>query len=133
MDGSITRRGKDCWYKLKDVCARACNFLLFSLPPVCCAHWLAVVCGGLQVGLDGVNDSLILESFIYFLIEKYFAKTPIELDLIKLYHEVTNQPTALALPQPRPPHTQPHPLRRAVLRRCVCRLLCRRSWVRCWI
>jgi len=61
MDSSIKRRGKPCWYKLSDV------------------------------GLDAVNDSLILESFIYYLIERYFAKTAMELDLIKLYHEVALQ------------------------------------------
>ncbi len=42
MDKSITRRGKPCWYRLPEVQA------------------------------DAVNDALILESFLYFLLRKYF-------------------------------------------------------------
>jgi len=50
-----------------------------------------------EVGLDAVNDSLILESFIYFLIEQHFKGTAIELDLIKLYHEVALQTQLVVL------------------------------------
>jgi len=44
MDGSLTRRGQDCWYRLPNV------------------------------KLDAVNDTLILESFIYFLLKEYFGE-----------------------------------------------------------
>ena len=42
MDASETRRGQLCWYKLPDI------------------------------QLDAVNDALILESFMYFLLKKFF-------------------------------------------------------------
>eukprot|EP01006_Ploeotia_vitrea_P041640 TRINITY_DN66558_c0_g1_i1.p1 TRINITY_DN66558_c0_g1~~TRINITY_DN66558_c0_g1_i1.p1 ORF type:complete len:311 (+),score=186.28 TRINITY_DN66558_c0_g1_i1:420-1352(+) len=61
MDASETRRGQPCWYKREDV------------------------------QLDAINDSLILESFIYFLLKKYFDKHPAYVTLLEMYHEVSYQ------------------------------------------
>jgi len=61
MDRSVTRRGQPCWYLQPDV------------------------------KMDAVNDSLILESFLYFLLKKYFGKEAIYSELVDLYHEVSFQ------------------------------------------
>jgi len=58
MDGSVTRRGKPCWYKLP------------------------------EVGLDAVNDALILESFLFWLIEQNFDGKQY-VALMKLFHDVS--------------------------------------------
>jgi farnesyl diphosphate synthase len=65
MDKSETRRGQPCWYKLP------------------------------EVQLDGINDALILESFIYFLLKKHFGPPKgdptLYIALVELYHEVALQ------------------------------------------
>ncbi|KAH6892768.1 farnesyldiphosphatesynthetase, partial [Coprinopsis sp. MPI-PUGE-AT-0042] len=73
MDGSITRRGQPCWYKVPNV------------------------------GMLAINDSFMLEAPIYFLIRKYFrfpsssnASTnalykSVYADLMDLFHETTYQ------------------------------------------
>lgn len=61
MDGSITRRGKPCWYRQPDVLN------------------------------DAVNDALILESFIYFLLRRYLKSHPNYAELVDLYHDVSLQ------------------------------------------
>lgn len=59
MDGSETRRGHKCWYKLDDV------------------------------GLCAINDSMMVENGIYHLLKKYFSDKEYYLELIDLFHEVT--------------------------------------------
>lgn len=61
MDGSITRRGKPCWYRQEGV------------------------------GMVAINDAFLLESTIYTLLKKHFRSHPAYLDLIELFHEVTYQ------------------------------------------
>ncbi|KAI8988159.1 farnesyl pyrophosphate synthase [Mycotypha africana] len=61
MDGSITRRGQPCWYKVDGV------------------------------NMVAINDSFILESCIYIFLKKYFKNTEYYVDLLELFHEVTFQ------------------------------------------
>lgn len=61
MDGSITRRGKPCWYRQEGV------------------------------GMVAINDAFILESAIYILLKKFFRSHPAYVDLIELFHETTWQ------------------------------------------
>ncbi|KAH0600227.1 hypothetical protein MHUMG1_01223 [Metarhizium humberi] len=61
MDGSITRRGKPCWYRQEGV------------------------------GMIAINDSFILESSIYVLLRKYFRSHPAYIDIVELFHETTFQ------------------------------------------
>jgi len=61
MDHSSTRRGQPCWYKLP------------------------------EVQLDAINDTLILESFIYFLLKQSFGGTTMYVPLVELYREVSFQ------------------------------------------
>jgi len=61
MDGSETRRGQPCWYRLDDV------------------------------DMIAVNDSLILESFVYKILKKYFSDEPFYFQLVDLFLEVTRQ------------------------------------------
>ncbi|KFA65712.1 hypothetical protein S40285_04810 [Stachybotrys chlorohalonatus IBT 40285] len=61
MDGSITRRGKPCWYRHEGV------------------------------GMIAINDSIILEAAIYILLRKYFRSHPAYVDLVDLFHETCFQ------------------------------------------
>ncbi|ROT39227.1 farnesyl pyrophosphate synthetase [Sodiomyces alkalinus F11] len=61
MDGSITRRGKPCWYRQEGV------------------------------GMIAINDAFMLEAAIYNLLRRYFRDHPRYVDLIELFHEVTYQ------------------------------------------
>ncbi|XP_053965452.1 farnesyl pyrophosphate synthase-like [Anastrepha ludens] len=55
MDNSTTRRGQLCWYKLEDV------------------------------GLNAVNDALMIESGIYTLLKKHFRHLDCYVDLVELF------------------------------------------------
>lgn len=61
MDGSITRRGKPCWYRQEGV------------------------------GMVAINDAFLLESAIYTLLKKHFRSHPAYLDLMELFHEISYQ------------------------------------------
>lgn len=61
MDGSITRRGKPCWYRQEGV------------------------------GMVAINDAFMLESAIYTLLKKHFRTHPAYVDMIELFHEVSLQ------------------------------------------
>ncbi|KAI1491207.1 isoprenoid synthase domain-containing protein [Biscogniauxia mediterranea] len=61
MDGSITRRGKPCWYRQEGV------------------------------GTIAINDAFMLEAGIYTLLRKHFKTHPRYVDLMELFHEVTLQ------------------------------------------
>lgn len=61
MDGSQTRRQQPCWYLIPDV------------------------------KLDAVNDTLILESFMWFLINKYLRGQKQHLAVIELFQSVSYQ------------------------------------------
>ncbi|KAI1376451.1 terpenoid synthase [Hypoxylon crocopeplum] len=61
MDGSITRRGKPCWYRQEGV------------------------------GMVAINDAFMLESAIYTLLKKHFKTHPSYVEMIELFHEVTLQ------------------------------------------
>lgn len=61
MDGSITRRGKPCWYRQEGV------------------------------GMVAINDAFMLEAAIYKLLRRYFRDHPRYIDLVELFHEVTYQ------------------------------------------
>ncbi|KID72819.1 Farnesyl pyrophosphate synthase [Metarhizium brunneum] len=61
MDGSITRRGKPCWYRQEGV------------------------------GMIAINDAFILESSIYVLLRKYFRSHPAYIDIVELFQETTFQ------------------------------------------
>jgi farnesyl diphosphate synthase len=57
MDGSETRRGSPCWYKLDDV------------------------------KMVAINDALMIENGIYVLLKKYFSDTSYYVKLLELFHE----------------------------------------------
>ncbi|OTB06074.1 hypothetical protein M426DRAFT_319150 [Hypoxylon sp. CI-4A] len=61
MDGSITRRGKPCWYRHEGV------------------------------GNIAINDAFMLEAAIYMLLKKYFKTHPSYVDMIELFHETSLQ------------------------------------------
>lgn len=57
MDGSETRRGQPCWYKVDGV------------------------------GLAAVNDVLMIENSVYFILKKHFSHLPCYIKLVELFHE----------------------------------------------
>lgn len=57
MDNSETRRGQPCWYKVDDV------------------------------KLTAINDALMIESCIYYILKKYFSHTSSYMKLMELFHE----------------------------------------------
>ncbi|KAF8211707.1 farnesyl-diphosphate synthase [Mycena galopus ATCC 62051] len=57
MDTTITRRGQPCWYRAPGV------------------------------GMNALNDAIMLEGAIYFLLKKHFRRTPYYMDLLELFHE----------------------------------------------
>lgn len=59
MDGSKTRRGAPCWYRLENV------------------------------GMSAINDAIMLENGIYSIIRKYFSNHPAYTQIIELFHDVT--------------------------------------------
>jgi farnesyl diphosphate synthase len=61
MDGSVTRRGAPCWYKLENV------------------------------GLLNTNDFLMVEMFVYKIIKRHFGQEPYFLWLVDLFLETTFQ------------------------------------------
>ncbi|XP_076450051.1 farnesyl pyrophosphate synthase-like [Babylonia areolata] len=61
MDASITRRGKDCWYKVDGV------------------------------GLTAINDSFFLESAVFQILRKHFGDQPYYLHLVELFHDTIMQ------------------------------------------
>lgn len=61
MDGSITRRGQPCWYRVP------------------------------KVGMIAINDAFMLEAAIYILLKSHFKKESYYIDLVELFHEVTFQ------------------------------------------
>ena len=61
MDGSVTRRGQPCWYKLEHVKMNACN------------------------------DCILLEAHIYRLLKMFCKDLSCYHDIVELFHEVTYQ------------------------------------------
>ncbi|XP_072249464.1 farnesyl pyrophosphate synthase-like [Leuresthes tenuis] len=61
MDGSVTRRGQPCWYK-KD-----------------------------GIGLDAINDTLLLEASVYRLLSKHCRNQPFYIHLLELFNETIFQ------------------------------------------
>ena len=61
MDGSITRRGQPCWYKLP------------------------------KVGMTAVNDGFLLQAHLFKILKKHFGGAPIYGALLELFNEVTWQ------------------------------------------
>ena len=61
MDNSVTRRGQPCWFRLP------------------------------EVRLISINDSFLLESFVYKILKRYFGKESYYPQLLDLFLETTRQ------------------------------------------
>ncbi|RFU74910.1 farnesyl pyrophosphate synthase [Trichoderma arundinaceum] len=61
IDGSITRRGRSCWHRMDGV------------------------------GLTAINDSIMLESAVYILLQRFFRDHPAYTEFMELFHETTFQ------------------------------------------
>lgn len=58
MDGSQTRRGQPCWYKLDDV------------------------------KLAGINDALMIDAAIFHVLKKQFGDEPYYMKLVEIFNEI---------------------------------------------
>jgi farnesyl diphosphate synthase len=63
MDESMTRRGKLCWYQVKGV------------------------------GLKALNDTLMLEQVVYYILRKYLSRKRCYLKIVNLFHDVSFRTT----------------------------------------
>ena len=61
MDGSITRRGQPCWYRVDGV------------------------------GNIAINDAFMVEAAIYKILARRFRSRPMYVDILELFHETTLQ------------------------------------------
>jgi farnesyl diphosphate synthase len=59
IDGSETRRGHPCWYKLD------------------------------EVGYGAINDAMMIENSIYFILKKYFSQADYYNEIVDLFHEIS--------------------------------------------
>jgi len=59
MDASKTRRGQPCWYLVEDV------------------------------GMNAVNDGIVLEACMYKMLKKHLGKLPCYANILELFHDVT--------------------------------------------
>lgn len=59
MDNAITRRGRPCWYRTRNL------------------------------GVKAINDGALLEAGLYQLLRKYFRNQPYYLNIVELFHDVT--------------------------------------------
>lgn len=62
MDSSITRRGLPCWYRSEGA------------------------------SLTAINDALLLEASVYWLLKKHLREDPSYVNLVELFHEVSTRP-----------------------------------------
>jgi farnesyl diphosphate synthase len=84
MDGSKTRRGQPCWYKVVRFVGRDGGDEM-ALTPSCDPFTQE------GVGLVAINDAFILEAVIYKMLKSHFRKDACYVDLLELFHEVTYQ------------------------------------------
>jgi len=70
MDASLTRRGVPCWYRQPHLLGNSEKEM---------------------VGLIAVNDSLLLESFIFKIVKKHFQGESYYVDLLNLFHDTIHQ------------------------------------------
>jgi len=70
MDQSVTRRGVPCWYRQPHPMGSSPNE---------------------TIGLIAINDSFLLEGFIYRVLQHYFGAEPYYADLVNLFHETSYQ------------------------------------------
>jgi len=68
MDQSLTRRGKPCWYRNPHPLGTSKEDL---------------------IGNIAINDSFILEAFIYRILQQHFGEEPYYVDLLNLFHDVS--------------------------------------------
>ncbi len=62
MDSSVTRRGLPCWYRSEGA------------------------------SLTAIDDALLLEASVYWLLKKHLREEPSYINLIELFHEVSARP-----------------------------------------
>lgn len=60
-DGSTTRRGQPCWYLTEDI------------------------------GLSAVNDALIIQESLYYVLKKHFSHLECYPKLMETFHDVSNK------------------------------------------
>jgi hypothetical protein len=109
MDGSITRRGQPCWYKM--VVTRPSPRTGGAPAKPTCPLASSPCAWQENVGHIAINDSFLIESAIYKLLKRHFRTQTYYVDLLELLHEASKKraPGGLGSFAP-PPHSRRVPL-----------------------
>ena len=92
MDASITRRGQPCWYLAP---SPVVTFPSTTLPTTIPSNFVPQTdlapspFDRPPVGMIAVNDAIMLQSSIFYLLKLHFRDNASYLDLIELFHDVT--------------------------------------------
>lgn len=91
MDSSLTRRGLPCWYLAPSpvVTTPSTPHIPFTVQPALGAQETANTYKHPRVGMIAVNDAIMLQSSIFFLLKSYFRDQACYLDLLEIFHDVT--------------------------------------------
>jgi farnesyl diphosphate synthase len=92
MDASLTRRGQPCWYLAPSPVVTTPS----STPEI--PHTIPSSLGGQpsaitykhpRVGMIAVNDAIMLQSSIFYLLKSHFRDQACYLNLLEIFHDVT--------------------------------------------
>lgn len=96
MDGSHTRRGQPCWFRLPKVWLLKGENLLscFTWACLCMSIIMAKLLFQIipKIGMIAVNDGIILRTHISRILKKHFKGKPYYVDLLDLFNEVRFYP-----------------------------------------
>lgn len=87
MDGSHTRRGNLCWFRLEQVSTNFVNlyFVYLGVLPLDGSNYNTCI---FKVGMIAVNDGVLLRNHIPRILKKHFRQKPYYVDLLDLFNEV---------------------------------------------
>lgn len=81
MDSSLTRRGQPCWYLAPSPVVTTPSSMVPSSEASSHKHP--------RVGMIAVNDAIMLQSSIFYLLKLHFREQACYLNLLEIFHDVT--------------------------------------------
>jgi farnesyl diphosphate synthase len=91
MDASLTRRGQPCWYLASSpvVTTPSSPEIPNTVPSTLGAQTSANTDKHPRVGMIAVNDAIMLQSSIFYLLKSHFRDQACYLELLEIFHDVT--------------------------------------------
>jgi farnesyl diphosphate synthase len=92
MDASLTRRGQPCWYLAPSPVVTTPSSspeIPNSVPSALGAQASGNTYKHPRVGMIAVNDAIMLQSSIFYLLKLYFRDQAYYLNLLEIFHDVT--------------------------------------------